>query len=88
VLLVVSIWGTPATVDMHKLVMKEIDLRGSIGYVNSHPETIALVRAGKVDLKPFITAEIGWDHLIDEGYDALINRNETALEVLVDLRKG
>lgn len=86
VLLVVSIWGGPATVDMHKLVMKEIDLRGSIGYVNSHPETIALVRSGKVNLKPFITAEIGLDHLIDEGYDTLIHRNETAVKIIVDPR--
>lgn len=84
VLLVVSIWGRPATLDMHKIVMKEIDLRGSIGYVNSHPATIALVREGKVDLAPFITEVIGLDHLIDEGFDTLINRNETAVKILVD----
>jgi (R,R)-butanediol dehydrogenase/meso-butanediol dehydrogenase/diacetyl reductase len=38
---VVSIWGQARpTVDLHKLVMKELDVRGTIGYVNSHPETI------------------------------------------------
>ncbi|TDT32670.1 2,3-butanediol dehydrogenase [Naumannella halotolerans] len=83
VLLIVSIWGHKADFDMHKLVMKEIDMRGSIAYVNNHPETIELVESGKIDLAPFITGRIGLDDLIDEGFDTLINRNETAVKILV-----
>ncbi|MGV8882338.1 MAG: 2,3-butanediol dehydrogenase [Rhodoglobus sp.] len=79
----VSIWGKPAVIDMQKLVLKEIDLRGTIAYVNDHPATIALVRDGKVDLAPFITARIPLDRLIDEGFDALINHKETAVKVIV-----
>ena len=55
-----SIWGAPATVDMQKLVLKEIDLRGTIAYVRDHPAVIKMVQEGKVDLKPFITGRIGW----------------------------
>lgn len=84
VIVVVSIWGHPATLDMQKLVLKEVDVRGTIAYVNSHPETIALVQAGKVDLRPFITAKIGLDRLIDDGFDTLIHHNETAVKILVD----
>lgn len=83
VLVVVSIWGKRADFDMHKLVMKEIDLRGTIGYVNSHPATIKLVESGKIDLAPFITGKIGLEGLVDEGFDTLINRNETAVKILV-----
>ena len=79
----VSIWGKPATVDMMKIVLKEIDLRGTIAYVNDHPATIALVREGKIDLKPFITARIDLADLVDEGFDTLINRNDTAVKILV-----
>ncbi|PFG19972.1 2,3-butanediol dehydrogenase [Serinibacter salmoneus] len=86
VIVVVSIWGKPATLDMQHLVLKEVDLRGTIAYVNSHPETIALVKSGKVDLKPFITATIGLDDLVEKGFDTLINRNETAVKILVDPR--
>lgn len=86
VLLVVSIWSRRASIDMHKIVMKEIDLRGSIGYVNSHPGAIALVREGKIALAPFITDVVGLDHLVDEGFDRLITRNETAVKILVDPR--
>ncbi|CAG7845048.1 Sorbitol dehydrogenase [Pseudoclavibacter triregionum] len=83
VLVIVSIWGKPATFDMQKIVLKELDVRGTIAYVNSHPGTIKLVEEGKVDLAPFITGRIGLDGLISEGFDTLINRNETAVKILV-----
>ncbi|AWT26585.1 Sorbitol dehydrogenase [Corynebacterium provencense] len=83
VIVVVSIWGHRSDFNMHELVMKEIDLRGTIGYVNSHPATIRLVESGKIDLKPFITGKIGLEGLVDEGFDTLINRNETAVKILV-----
>ncbi|QTI68094.1 2,3-butanediol dehydrogenase [Gordonia polyisoprenivorans] len=83
VLVVVSIWGHPGTLDMQKLVLKEIDMRGTIAYVNSHPATIRLVEEGKVDLAPFITGRIGLDQLLDEGFDTLLHHNETAVKILV-----
>lgn len=83
VLVVVSIWGHRSDFDMHKLVMKELDVRGTIGYVNSHPATIGMVESGRIDLAPFITGKIGLDGLVDEGFDTLINRNETAVKILV-----
>jgi (R,R)-butanediol dehydrogenase/meso-butanediol dehydrogenase/diacetyl reductase len=55
----VSIWGHPATVDMQKVVLKEIDL------------------------KPFITGRIALDDLVTEGFDILINHNDTAVKILV-----
>jgi len=79
----VSIWGHPATVDMQKLVLKEIDLRGTIAYANDHPATIKLVQDGKVDLAPFITGRIALDDLVSEGFDALINHNDTQVKILV-----
>ncbi|WP_207344086.1 2,3-butanediol dehydrogenase [Arthrobacter sp. E3] len=79
----VSIWGRPATVDMQKIVLKEIDLRGTIAYVRDHPAVIKLVQDGKIDLKPFITGRIALDELIDKGFDTLINHNDTAVKILV-----
>lgn len=79
----VSIWGHPATIDMQKLVLKEIDLRGTIAYVRDHPATIKLVQDGKVNLAPFITARIPLENLIEDGFYALINHNETAVKIIV-----
>ncbi len=79
----VSIWGHPATVDMQKVVLKEIDLRGTIAYCGDHEAAIKLVQEGKVDLKPFITGRIGLDDLVDKGFDTLINHNDTAVKIIV-----
>ncbi|GAA2921217.1 2,3-butanediol dehydrogenase [Kitasatospora cinereorecta] len=87
VVTVISIWGEPASLDMQKLVLKEIDLRGTIAYVNSHPQTIRLVEEGRIDLAPFITRTIGLDDLVTEGFETLIHHNETAVKILVDPRR-
>ena len=79
----VSIWGQPATVDMQKLVLKEIDLRGTISYVRDHEAVIKLVLAGKIGLKPFITGRVALDDLVSEGLRALIVHNDTAVKILV-----
>jgi (R,R)-butanediol dehydrogenase/meso-butanediol dehydrogenase/diacetyl reductase len=79
----VSIWGHPATVDMQKLVLKEIDLRGTIAYAGDHPATIELVRSGKVDLAPFITARIPLEDLVSQGFETLIHHNDTQVKILV-----
>ena len=79
----VSIWGHPATVDMQKLVLKELELRGTIAYANDHPATIKLVQDGKIDLAPFITGRIALDDLVSKGFDALINHNDTQVKILV-----
>ncbi|MDJ1371461.1 2,3-butanediol dehydrogenase [Gulosibacter molinativorax] len=83
VLVVVSIWSKKHEFDMHKLVMKELDVRGTIAYANNHPETIELVESGKINVEPFITGRIGLEGLVDEGFDTLINHNETAVKILV-----
>lgn len=67
----VSSWGAPATVDMQKLVLKEIDLRGTIAYVRDHPAVIRVVQEGKVTLKPFITGRIALEDLVEQGFDTL-----------------
>ncbi|GAA4728606.1 2,3-butanediol dehydrogenase [Modestobacter marinus] len=79
----VSIWGHPAQVDMQKLVLKEIDLRGTIAYAGDHPATIELVRSGKVDLAPFITARIPLEDLVAEGLDALVHHKDSQVKILV-----
>ena len=82
----VSIWGHKPEVDMPRLVLKEIDLRGTIGYANDHPATIELVRSGALSLTPFITGRIGLDGLIDEGFDQLINHNDKHVKIIVNPR--
>lgn len=78
-----SIWGHKPEANLVDLVMKEQDLRGTIGYHFSHKPSIELVSSGRVDLKPFITHKIGLDDLVEKGFDTLINHNDTAVKILV-----
>ena len=82
-IVIVSIWSHPATVNVHSVVMKELDIRGTIAYVNNHAETIKLVEEGKVNLEPFITQRIELDDLISQGFDTLIHNNESAVKIIV-----
>ncbi|WP_211979093.1 2,3-butanediol dehydrogenase [Brevibacterium sp. W7.2] len=82
----VSIWGHKPEVDMPKLVLKEIDLRGTIGYAGDHPATIELVQSGKIKVADFITGRIGLDELITGGFDELINNNEENVKIIVNPR--
>jgi (R,R)-butanediol dehydrogenase/meso-butanediol dehydrogenase/diacetyl reductase len=80
---IVSIWSHPATVNVHSVVMKELDVRGTIGYANNHEDTIKLVEEGKVNLEPFITQRIQLDDLVSEGFERLIHNNESAVKIIV-----
>ncbi|CAN5654460.1 2,3-butanediol dehydrogenase [soil metagenome] len=79
----VSIWAQRASVDMQKIVLKEIDLRGTIAYAGDHPATIELVQTGRLDLAPFITARIPLDRVVEDGLETLIHHKDTAVKILV-----
>ncbi|AOA58040.1 2,3-butanediol dehydrogenase [Acinetobacter larvae] len=83
VIVILSIWSHPATVNIHSVVMKELDIRGTIAYVNDHQETIKLVEQGKINLEPFITQRIQLDDLVSKGFDTLIHNNESAVKIIV-----
>jgi (R,R)-butanediol dehydrogenase/meso-butanediol dehydrogenase/diacetyl reductase len=86
VVVIVSIWSHPASVNVHSVVMKELDVRGTIAYCNDHQETIKLVEQGRINLEPFITQRIQLDDLIEKGFDTLIHNNESAVKIIVQPR--
>ncbi|MGP1516950.1 MAG: 2,3-butanediol dehydrogenase [Ottowia sp.] len=83
-MVIVSIWSHPATINVHSVVMKELDVRGTIAYCNDHAETIKLVEEGKINLAPFITQRIKLDELVSEGFERLIHNNESAVKIIVN----
>ena len=83
VVVIVSIWSHPATVNVHSVVMKELDMRGTIAYCNDHQKTIKLDEEGKINLETFITQRIQLDDLISQGFETLIHNNESAVKIIV-----
>ena len=72
--------------NVHSVVMKQLDVRGTIAYCNDHQETIKLVEEGKINLEPFITQRIQLDDLVAQGFDTLIHNNESAVKIIVQPR--
>lgn len=85
VLQILAIYSAPAQVDMVKVVLKELQIRGSIGYANVHKEVIDLVNSGKINLAPFITHKIPVEDYVTKGIDILHHHNEQAVKILVHM---
>jgi (R,R)-butanediol dehydrogenase / meso-butanediol dehydrogenase / diacetyl reductase len=79
----VAIWGHEASVAMNDLVLREVNLVGSLAYADDHPATIDLVASGKVDPFQFITGRIGLDDLVGKGFRELIDNKEENVKILV-----
>jgi (R,R)-butanediol dehydrogenase/meso-butanediol dehydrogenase/diacetyl reductase len=82
----VAIWGHPATVQMNDLVLSEVDVIGSLAYCGDHPDTIKLLRDGKVAADQFITGRIGLDDIVEGGFRQLIDNKEENVKILVSPR--
>ncbi len=85
VLQVVALHPSEVTIDLGQVVMTEKVVQGTIGYANVHPRAIELVRSGKVDLAPFITAKIPVEEIVERGYTVLHERPEEAVKILVSV---
>ncbi|MGN8247035.1 2,3-butanediol dehydrogenase [Cellulomonas soli] len=76
--------GRP-TVDLSRVVLRELDVRGAIGYAHDHPTAIALAREGKVDLGAFVSARIDAADIVEQGFRVLVEQRDTVVKVLVRL---
>ncbi|MCE3549921.1 2,3-butanediol dehydrogenase [Pseudonocardia sp. RS11V-5] len=79
----VAIWGHVPSVAVNDLVMSEVNLLGSLAYCGDHPDTIALLRDGKVDAAQFITGRIGLEDIVSGGFRELIDNKEENVKILV-----
>lgn len=83
VLVIVAIWSHPAPINVLSVVLKELDVRGTIAYCNDYEPTIKLVEEGKINLEPFITQRILLDELVEKGYQTLIHNNAESVKIVV-----
>lgn len=85
VLQVVAEFVRPPTLDLSRVVLRELDVRGAIGYAGDHPTAIALAREGKVDLGAFVSRRIEAADIVEQGFRVLVDERDTVVKVLVRL---
>ena len=78
-----AIWGHPAEFDMLALVLREINLVGSICYNRDFPRVINLLRDGRIDPMPMITERIGIDDIVSGGFEELRANRDRQVKILV-----
>jgi threonine dehydrogenase-like Zn-dependent dehydrogenase len=77
--------GIIANVDTHKIIVKELDIKGEISQIPYDWETaIKLIAAGSVKLDPLVTHSFDLDHW-ESGFD-LAHDSHDCLRVAIDLR--
>jgi (R,R)-butanediol dehydrogenase/meso-butanediol dehydrogenase/diacetyl reductase len=75
----------PASIDLHKLVTKDLTYRGSWAYKNTAwPKVIGLVASGKLPVEKAITGKVKLDAAVRQGFDALAAPDSAHIKILVE----
>ncbi|MEN3794643.1 2,3-butanediol dehydrogenase [Fulvimarina sp. MAC3] len=81
--LVVSIWEGEASFHPNTIVLREKEIRGTIGYRNVYPAVLELMRQGYFQADRLVTKRIGIDQIVTEGFEALVNE-KSQIKILVE----
>lgn len=71
--IIVSIWEKSAAIPPNSLVLKERSIKGVLAYRNIFPAVISLIAEGRFPVEQFITKKITLDHIVQEGFEELVN---------------
>lgn len=82
----VALFGKPVTLDALDLVLREITIKGIIGYRNIFPKVIDLIHTGKMEVEKLVTSKISLDEIVDKGFEALV-KDPSEVKILVDINQ-
>ncbi|MFV0333243.1 MAG: NAD(P)-dependent alcohol dehydrogenase [Tropicimonas sp.] len=77
----------PVPVDIVGLQAKELRIETVFRYANIYDRAIALIGAGKVDLKPLISATLPFERSI-EAFDRAVEARPTDVKIQIELPQG
>ncbi len=83
VVVTVGLHSKPVTFDLNELTMNERDIRGSLGYQRDFPRALALLAAGKIPTTSMVTRCTDLDHVIDDGFTALLEHGADHIKIIV-----
>ncbi|MFA5667728.1 MAG: 2,3-butanediol dehydrogenase [Balneolaceae bacterium] len=84
--ILVALFGKEIVHDALDQALRELTIKGIIGYRNIFPEVIALISSGRLPVEKLITNVISLDEVVEKGFDALI-KDPSEVKILVDLEK-
>jgi (R,R)-butanediol dehydrogenase/meso-butanediol dehydrogenase/diacetyl reductase len=66
--------------------LRELTIKGIIGYRNIFPDVIALINSGRLPVEKLITSVISLDEIVEKGFEAL-TKDPSEVKILVDLNR-
>jgi (R,R)-butanediol dehydrogenase/meso-butanediol dehydrogenase/diacetyl reductase len=81
--IILGVFEQPAPLDYADLVFGEKLVRGSMGGYGVFDDAIQIMAEGKFQGDPLITARIGLDDIVAEGFETLIMDKEKHIKILV-----
>lgn len=83
---IVALFSKEVKHDALNQALRELTIKGIIGYRNIFPQVIALIENGRLPVEKLVTSVISLDEIVDKGFEALI-KSPTEVKILVDLNK-
>jgi (R,R)-butanediol dehydrogenase/meso-butanediol dehydrogenase/diacetyl reductase len=84
-IMVMGVFEQPALFDYTDVVYGEKHIIGSMGGYGVFDDAIAMMADGSFDGSPLITRKISLEHIVDQGFHALIEHKEDNVKILVSM---
>ena len=80
----VAIFVKPLILNALDLVLREITIKGVIGYRHIFPDVIKLIDNKQMDVERIITKKIKLDDIVKDGFEALLS-DPSEIKILIDI---
>ena len=80
----IALFGKAVTLDALDLVMREISIKGIVGYRHIFPEVIKLIDTKQMDVERIITKKIKLDDIVKDGFEVL-SSDPSQIKILIDI---
>ena len=82
--ILIAVFVKPVILNALDIVLREITIKGVIGYRHIFPEVINLIDSKQLDVERVITKKINLDDIIKEGFEALLS-DPSEIKILIDI---
>lgn len=82
----VALFAKEVVHDALNQALRELTVKGIIGYRNIFPQTIALINSGRLPVEKLVTNVIALEEIVEKGFEALV-ANPSEVKILVDINK-
>ncbi len=82
----VSLFMNKVEHDAFNQALRELTIKGIIGYRNIFPEVIALINSGRLPVEKLITSVISLDEVVEKGFEAL-TKDPSEVKILVEINR-